>query len=331
MEEFRLQPREYLLVPLTIAVGVLFVYDVPPIGLPLAAAVLGRFVYAGAGTLAVGTAVLAAIAAGVLGWSRILMVAPTLLALVWAASALRRRAAWQVFAVVTAAAFAGFFATSLVSAYQAGVTLPQGVAAETAVIMQGLDDMFGTPAADPGLRLTYESARESIETLLNQIWPGVNLAFMMLSAAISTLFLSRLARVHRIETTGPRPLDRLDVSWHVAWPLIAGLATLAWSSYAEVASRLPAAIGWNLVLVSLAVLTVQGLGVSEASLKRLRLGPLLRFLAYGVMFWFGALVPVLALLGTADLWVNFRKLPRGAGVAEPPEDGDGGPPKRGVE
>ena len=44
----KLQTREYLLVPLIMGIGGIFVYAIPPVGLPLAAVILGRFVYADA-------------------------------------------------------------------------------------------------------------------------------------------------------------------------------------------------------------------------------------------------------------------------------------------
>jgi hypothetical protein len=313
-----LQAREYLLIPLVMGVGTLFVYAIPPVGLPLAALVLGRFVYAGAGTLAIVTALLGAVAPALFSVvvpaisdvSMIAMTLPVLLGLVWAARAVRRLKAWQVFAVITLVAFVGFIATTAIGYGSAGASLSEGIAAEVDIVMDGFDELFLSTTMDATARLSYGSLRESLRMWLRQIWPGLNLVMIALGAALSTLLLARLSRAHGVETSGPAPLDRIDVSWHMVWPLIAALGILAATFYAERAGGVAAGIGWNLLIVSLAVFVVQGLGVSEASLKRLRLRMVPRVLIYGLMLWTGALMPVLALLGVADMWVNFRRLPR---------------------
>jgi hypothetical protein len=74
------------------------------------------------------------------------------------------------------------------------------------------------------------------------------------------------------------------------------------------------------MILSWSVLLVQGAGVAEAAFNRFKLGLLMRIAIYAALLWTGGLLPGLVLLGLADLWANFRKLPRGA-VPEPPLSG----------
>jgi hypothetical protein len=162
--------------------------------------------------------------------------------------------------------------------------------------------------------------RDTIRATLIGSLPGAVLVWMMLSVGLTVMLLSRLAILHEILPTGPRPLVAFDVSIHVVWPLIAGLGLIAWAFGFDMQTSWPAMIGYNLVIVMSSVLAVQGLGVTEFTMRRFRLGILLRVLAYGLLLLLlpQAFVPLLAVLGAADLWVNFRKLPRGD---EPPETG----------
>lgn len=311
MIERPLHPREYLLVPIALALGAFLVYDVPFFGLPLSAVVLGRLVFAGADALAIATIAGAGLASVLFGVTRPLMVVPALGALIWGARALSKRQTWQVFVIVTLVAYFAYMA-----AFSAGAIL-QGTSPVDAVIVQvdqaleQMDAVFAGPRTDSVVRSSYGDLRDTTRVGLLAIWPGVNLVGMMLAVALSLLWLSRLAIAHGILPRGPRPLVAFDVSWHLAWPLIAGLGLTAWALYTDSEATLLAGLGFNLLLVAGSVVCVQGFAVTEAALRRFRLGILLRLLAYGALFWTNLLLPLFAVAGTADLWANFRKIPRG--------------------
>lgn len=311
MVERPLQPREYLLVPIAIVIGALLVYDLPFVGLPLSAVVVGRLVFAGADTLAYLTIAAAGIASALFGITRPIMVVPALGALLWSASALNKRRAWKVFVTATLVAYVAYLAAFSAGALLAGRSPVDDVVAQVDLALEQMDDVFTGPGSDPIVRSSYGDLRETARAGLLAIWPGMNLVGMMLAVGLSLIWLSRLSIAHGILPKGPRPLVAFDAPWHVAWPLIAGLGIAAWALYADTEATVLAAIGFNLLLVAGAVVCVQGFAVTEATLRKYHLGIVLRLLVYGLLFWTNLLVPVFAATGAADLWVNFRKIPRG--------------------
>jgi hypothetical protein len=336
MVERPLQTGEYLLVPLGVVVGALLVYDVPFAGLPLSAFVYARLVFAGSNTLALVTAVLATIASAVFGFARPMMVGPTVGVLIWAVGAMKRRAAWRVFAAITLVAFVSFVAAVALGAMMQETTPAAMIGAEVDLLMEQFDSVFGAPDAAVEIQAGYEDLRATVEVVLGQVWWAINLVAIMLGAAIATLTMSRLALLHGIATKGPRPLPAIDLPYHVVWPLALGFGLSAWALYADAEASIPAALGYSLLLVGTAFVATQGLAVAEATMRRFRMGIVLRLLAYGLLFWLGGLLPLLAIVGTADLWINFRKLPRGTDRPEertqedPAEDAEE-PPDGGVE
>jgi hypothetical protein len=325
-----------LLVPLAVATGALFLFGLPPIGMPMIAAIVARLHYAGSPGWALATAALTAAGTAVYGLFVVsgqptvqsaaavtatglapgIMAAGTALALWWAVLTIVKRPAWQVFSGVTAVSYASYVLAWFAGAAAQGATLSELISAQVGAAIEQMGPLLDVGAAG----VSVAEVEAVVRTMLVQSWLGTSLISIMLGAGLTTMLVSRLARAHGIPTQGPRALASFDITWHVVWPLAAGFGIVAWMLRQDAQETVLAGIGLNLLVVSGAVVLAQGFAVAESLLKRIRLGVIPRALVYGLLLWLWILPPVLFGLGAADLWVNFRKLPRGPRQTQQQDD-----------
>lgn len=325
--DLSLRPREYLLVPLAAAVSAMFMFGLPPVGMPMVAAVLGRLIYSGSVGLAATTVGLSVVVTAaynmwllggqegpvsasmpaVAGMPPALMVLGVCLVLWWAAGAVRRMAAGRVFAVVTGVSFLSYLAAWASAAAAGGATLTEAVSAEVDAAMAQIGPML-----EPGLSgPVAEQVQYLIRTMVIQSWPGTSLVLVMLGAVWSTIFLARLAAAHGYVVTTARPVPYFDAPAWVSLPVLAGAGTVMFMLLRGTQDTVAGGVALNVAIVFGAVVVAQGFAVSEAFMRRVRLGVVARTLIYGLLLWLTGLVPVLFVLGLTDMWLNLRRLPRG--------------------
>ena len=114
----------------------------------------------------------------------------------------------------------------------------------------------------------------------------------------------------------PRLKD-VDLSFHLVWPAIAGLAMVAYGIWQARLAGPVGAIGLNLLLLVRPALFFQGMSVFAAGYDRLGSGRLMRAIGYVLLVTLEWLFPGVSIVGLADLFINFRKVPR---ALEPPTE-----------
>lgn len=169
------------------------------------------------------------------------------------------------------------------------------------VPMEETDEVPVGPEEREMVQRHRELALEAGHWML-RLFPAEILVFNLFQILGVVTIAGRLAK-RRGEVTGILPVTHWQVPFWAIWPLAVGLALVTLRS-------LPMTVlGLNIVVVMTAVFAVQGLSVL-LSLMGQRVSVRTRVLVLGL----GALtVPPLliafaAVLGTADLWFDFRKL-----------------------
>lgn len=306
--------RDFLVAPVACLAASVYIPELSLIALPICAGALGTLVFNRPLFYAVMIAVGATVLSALISPARALMVGPTLGAVIWASLDLRRADPLKIAGVLGLVTFAGFVAWLAVDQALIGSSLLEYVREETTQVMAQLEEMVER-TADAETRRAIDGILGPVEMILFQIWPAVNLVLISLGAFFAVGIISRVGTRAGADVRRIPPLDRLDMSWHVVWPLIAALGLLVASVVTSMPETWWAALGRNLMVVSGALLALQGLAVAEAFLRKVKLHVVLRLIAYAALLWVGVLVPVLMVVGFADLWLNLRKLPRSGGSA----------------
>jgi uncharacterized protein YybS (DUF2232 family) len=119
-----------------------------------------------------------------------------------------------------------------------------------------------------------------------------------------------VARRRGVEANVLPPLARIDLSPHVLWVPIAGIAALAAARVFEDASLALTALGANALLITRPLLAWQGLGIVADKLDRIEARPAIRVVVYVAALLLEIVLLAMTALGLIDFWANFRKLKR---------------------
>jgi hypothetical protein len=273
------------------------------IGLPVAAAASSALAYSGRATLAaIALAVGVALAATISTWSALFAI-PVVLALLAAVVGLRRVSyVWVGAGLIAVFTVAGYGLDSVLAALKDRTLgqeiLAQGKAAAT---------QFAA-AADPqtGAQFTKQVVQLYEQTI--RLLPSVYFLSGTILALGVIAAIAWSARRADVPVTVP-PFDRVDLPPLVVLGAVVGLLA---AGFARLASAGPVweSIGANFIACTGFLLLIQGLAVYSALLKRARVGTPGRVAAYVVLLVLDALLKIVTLTGLADLWLNFRKLPR---------------------
>lgn len=98
------------------------------------------------------------------------------------------------------------------------------------------------------------------------------------------------------------PVTEWQVPFRAIWPLVVGLALVT------LRSTPLTVLGLNVVVVMIAVFAVQGLSVLLSMMRRIPLRTRVLCLGFCALMVPPLLIAFAAVLGTADLWFDFRKL-----------------------
>jgi uncharacterized protein YybS (DUF2232 family) len=160
-----------------------------------------------------------------------------------------------------------------------------------------------------------------MQATLAQVMPGLFLIGAGIAALLTVYGVGWVGRREGQELRCLPPLERLDLSFHLTWVLIAGLGGLAFSKWLSQPDGIVSAVAWNLTILARAALFLQGMSVFAGLYRRAKLGRVGRGIGYVLLLMTEALTPLfipiglVSITGLIDLWVNIRKLPRGGGAA----------------
>ena len=292
----------------TVAAG--FVVPVLPyLGLPLAAFALGwltyRFGPLAATGLAVSTALCVAVFGPLLLGTAVLdgaFVGVALLALgPVSATALRRYPALNVAAAATLAITIAFLAAPIGAA-----TLRESTVAWRQ-ILAGVAASGGV--ADP---VALKAATSALLVQMSITWPAASFYTMGIGSAIGVSLIGRAARAQGQDVHRYGPLADMDVSFHIVWPTILGLACSAAAALWTKAPALVGTIGSNVVMIVRPFLFLQGAAVFSALYRRMGAGRVTKTIGIVLLLLTESFVPSVSVLGLVDIFANLRKLPRGA-------------------
>jgi len=102
-----------------------------------------------------------------------------------------------------------------------------------------------------------------------------------------------------------------DLTFHIVWPTIAGLALMAVGTFQGHGQGIVYVVGLSFLTILFPVLILQGFGLVGALYRRLGAGRIVRTIGYVLLVLSTWLLLLLGVLGLVDLFLNFRKLPRG--------------------
>ncbi len=306
--------RDAVLLSLACVGGALLAPLVPFLGLPVCAAALAGLLYRGHPVTATIAAGVAVAAAGAIRPSEVLMVAPALVAVLFATMALRRTdvitiAAW--FVPVLALSLA---AREIGAAWLSGLTVreyfAEALAQVTALLAtRGIEGLFAKDAVDTMLRLA----------------PAGYLLTALITAAPTLAAIVWAARRAGADVRRAARIDMLDLSPHVLWILVVGVGAAAagrvWGGPEDVFTS----ASLNLLLVAKIALFVQGFAVVAAMLRAANVGRVGLIGAAILAFLIDGPTWIVSIAGLLDFWINFRKLGRdgteGPRAAESPGAG----------
>lgn len=294
----------------SIAAG--FVVPVLPfVGLPLAAFALGWIAYRFGPAKSAGLAVAAGAVVAVFGPSLIgtapldgAFVAVAMLAIGPATSvALRRFSAITVAAVVTAVITLAFLVSPV------GVELHKLSAATWTQVTVAAQ---ASPNADAAAKAT---AQETLKQML-ALWPALAFYAMGIGTAIGMSLQGRAAGLLDQEVHRYGPLADVDITFHVVWATILGLACAAAGSFWAQAPSFVSTAGSNVLTIVRPFLFLQGAAVFASLYRKMNAGRFTRAIGITLLVLTELFLPSVSLLGVVDLFINFRKVPR-PGVRAP--------------
>ncbi|HEY5506067.1 MAG TPA: DUF2232 domain-containing protein [Coriobacteriia bacterium] len=193
---------------------------------------------------------------------------------------------------------------------------PAGAQAYTAT-MSALSGMVSaiTSAGTATDAAALKTATESMASQFAQLWPAMMLYTLGAGVVIGIPLVGRAGRMLGLQVNRYGPLADIDVSFHVVWPTIAGLALAA---AGVMLTSLPVAvafIGANLLWCVRPLLFIQGVAVFSALYRRMKAGRIARTIGLALLCLTELLVPSVSILGVVDLFMNLRKLRRARDVA----------------
>jgi hypothetical protein len=231
---------------------------------------------------------------------------------VWA---LKRWKLTSVIAVATAIMFVALVASLSLETAVAHTTIAREW---DAAVRPGFEQAIKSAASQPGGQATAKQMAAWLPYAL-LLWPSSLFLITALTAAFAVPAVSWLGRRMGAAVATLPALADLDLSFHLVWPSIAGLALLAVDAIGKGSSGLALAVGANLLIAVRPALFIQGMAAFASLYRRVGVGRFGRAFGFFLLGISEAAVPSVSVVGVADLFFNPRKLPRdGAGVAPDP-------------
>ena len=283
----------------------------PFVGIPLGGFALGWIAYRYGTVASIGLALWSAVVVAVLGPLAIGAVPQDALFVAVALLTAGPVAAWALrsYSIYTVVLFTALTAAA---AYLLAPIGAQTLKDSIAFSRQLLDSLVASGSvSDP------DAVKEGSTALLAQMsatWPSTVFYTMAPGMALAVGLVSRAGRSLGVESSVYPPLADTDLSFHIVWPAIAGLALLAAGTFLGTAQGTVYAIGLNTLMIVRPALALQGMSVFAALYRKIGVGTVMRAIGYVLLGLTELLVPSLSVLGLVDLFFNLRKRARaGAG------------------
>jgi hypothetical protein len=169
----------------------------------------------------------------------------------------------------------------------------------------------GGSAADAA---TVKLATDAFVAQTATTWPAATFYTLGAGVAIGVSLTARAGRMLGQQVNRYGVLADIDVSFHVVWPTIAGLALAAAGIMVTAMPSLVAVVGMNVLIAVRPLLFLQGLAVFSALYRRVGAGRVARSIGFVLLALTELLVPSVSILGLVDLFMNLRKLRRARDV-----------------
>lgn len=303
--------------------GAVLALAVPVVGIPIAGFALASLAAGGRTRTAVATAVVAAAAAALLAPASAIYLAPALLlagpVAVWA---VERHSAVLVVAGLTLALFVASVGSDAVALAMRGESIvgeAHRAAAEAARVLEQVAARTG----DASTARVFQAQVQSMSNTVFMLWPSGYFEMAAFTALLVVLAAVRAALARGVEVNNLPRLAELDVSVHVVWFVVASMLLLAGAVFLGEGAELATAVGANVLLAVRLPLLAQGMGVASAAIGRTGMGRVGRAAAYAALLLLDLLFYVVSFVGLADMWINFRRLPRGQGGTRTPGPASG--------
>jgi hypothetical protein len=153
-------------------------------------------------------------------------------------------------------------------------------------------------------------------TQMSTTWPATVFYTMGISCALGVWLVARAGRSLDQDVHGYPMLADIDVTFHVIWPTIAGLALTAAASLWSHTPPVLTTIGANALMMVRPILFLQGAAVFGALYRKAGAGRISRTIGIVLLVLTETFVPSISILGAVDLFANLRKVPR-AGASAP--------------
>ncbi|HZL05836.1 MAG TPA: DUF2232 domain-containing protein [Coriobacteriia bacterium] len=302
-------------------VGAALSVVVPFVGIPIAAGALATLWYGGHKPFALLVAVLGGALTLVMSSSGLspMGIASAVHIALWllvagplAAALLRRWPAVNVLLVVAGLSIvliAGLFG---VTAALQGESVQAFVSSQVRAVIEP----FVTQALAPDAATSEVPAAvaEEINALVDsavRAWPSAIAVEAGLAAMLALVAVGMVAVRSGVPVRSVPRFEALDLSPHVIWGLIAGVALVAADKFlGGWNDGVLGLVGENALRITQWVLFLQGIAVFASLYRRAGLGRITRTLGFVLLGVTEAFVPLVSLTGLIDMWVNVRKLPR---------------------
>ena len=152
-------------------------------------------------------------------------------------------------------------------------------------------------------------------SLIATIMPTIVFYQMGLGVAIGVALTARAGRILGQQVNRYGALADLDLTFHLVWPTIAGLALVAAGTLWSKAPVLLGQIGTNALLMVRPLLFLQGVAVFSALYRRMGAGKIAKTVGLALLTLTEFFIPSVSVVGLADLFANLRRLARGQEVA----------------
>jgi hypothetical protein len=161
---------------------------------------------------------------------------------------------------------------------------------------------------------TIKVTTDAIVAQTAATWPAQTFCTLGAGVAIGVSLTARAGRMLGVQVNRYGALADIDVSFHVIWPTIAGLALAAAGTMMTALPSLVAVVGMNVLFAVRPLLFLQGLAVFSALYRRMGAGRVARTIGFVLLSLTELLVPSVSVLGVVDLFMNLRKLRRARDV-----------------
>jgi uncharacterized protein YybS (DUF2232 family) len=183
-------------------------------------------------------------------------------------------------------------------------TLTQSTVFWSKVLKAALKNQSGTDAT------SIVAGVQALKAQMRLAWTSSAIYTMGFGALLGVPLVARAGRSFGRPVNRYPAIAETDLSFHLVWPTILGLALLAAGMAWQNGTGIAYAIGFNLLMIVRPALFLQGLAVFAMLYRRMKAGPVWRVTGLILLGLTELVVPSVSVLGAVDFFANVRKLPR---------------------